>query len=126
MHSIKNSIQTLQSPRQNQTKSKVKSLTLPPSFLPPSVYTFSTIPPFYDQRFHHSTITVIENVWNIRLLELRCQQRASVHSRSSIQWPTAFGVQRLRFRRNFHRFSHFCPCFRPAKLPPRFSPRREH
>ena len=43
-----------------------------------------------------------ENVWNIRLLELQRQQREALHSRSPIQWLEAFGVQRLRFRRNLN------------------------
>ena len=75
-----------------------------------------------------------KNVWNICVFELQCEQREEVYSSGSLQWPPPFGIQRLRFCWDRHRFKFlrsnsiivFLPQFHRLSAPARFSQRGQH
>lgn len=73
-------------------------------------------------------------MWNICVFELQCEQREEVYSSGSLQWPPPFGIQRLRFCWDRHRFQFlrsnsifvFLQQFHCLSAPSRFSQRGQH
>lgn len=68
-----------------------------------------------------------KNVWDICVFEFQCEEGEALHSAGALQWPQAFGVQRLRFSRHRHRLwpqflivlRQFRRLVAASRLPPR-------